>query len=446
MQVLKSGQRNTPDFQALFRAVPGLYLAVSPSDLSIVAITDAFARAAMTSGREVAGRGLFEVLPESPGDPARVGASHLRSAIERVLATSAPDVMAAHRFEIRRPAAAGGGTEERQWIASCQPLMGDDGRVAFVIIGVEDITQASAMRDELASNLQAIRRARDILQQELVTDRGDIDGLAGELALRKRTVESAMSSAVAARDEAMRTSGLKTRFLAMISHELRTPLTALCLQVERMQRFVADLNDRHRESLERIAFSSTRLREMIETLLEYARVDAGRVAINPVSFDLHETVRRTLENHRHEAEQRGLTVTLSPPTLAALVLSDRRLVELVISNLVDNAIKFTNDGGVDVALTRGENGAYRVAVRDTGPGIPAEQQKKIFEPFEQLSAGGHHLSGIGLGLALVRDIAAALGGRIELDSREGQGSTFVFVVPSITAATPALSSSESAIG
>jgi signal transduction histidine kinase len=169
---------------------------------------------------------------------------------------------------------------------------------------------------------------------------------------------------------------------------------------------------------------------MIETLLEYARIEGGHVVVNTARFDLGESVQQVVEYHRITAEHRGLDLDCSAE-LPALVNSDRRLVELVISNLVDNAIKFTTAGHVAVALGRSAEGAHQVAVSDSGPGIPEAQQDRIFEPFEQLDASlpRHKPIGIGLGLALVRDIAGALGGRIELVSRPREGSTFTFVLP-----------------
>jgi signal transduction histidine kinase len=248
-----------------------------------------------------------------------------------------------------------------------------------------------------------------------------------------QSVQEQLERAVAARDEALRTSQLKTRFLGMVSHELRTPLTSLSLQVERMQRNAGDLPHRHLESLERIAFSAARMREMIETLLEYARIEGGQVSVNLTPFDLVDSVCKTVAHHRHEAEHRGLEIRSWLRVAPAVVQSDQRLVELVISNLIDNAIKFTARGSVEVALDRAADGSHRVAVTDTGPGIAAPYQKKIFEPFEQLGSERQSLAGIGLGLALVRDIAAALGGRIELMSQLNEGSTFTLVLPAANA-------------
>jgi signal transduction histidine kinase len=200
-----------------------------------------------------------------------------------------------------------------------------------------------------------------------------------------------------------------------------------------MQRNAAELNRRHKESLERIASSAARMREIIETLLEYARIEGGHVSVNPKPFDLADSVGKTVDHHRHEAEERGLEIRAWLRVVPAVVQSDQRLVELVISNLLDNAVKFTAAGSVEVALDQAADGSYRVAVTDTGPGIASPQQKKIFEPFEQLGSGRQPMAGIGLGLALVRDVAAALGGRIELVSQINEGSTFTFVLPAAIA-------------
>jgi signal transduction histidine kinase len=245
-------------------------------------------------------------------------------------------------------------------------------------------------------------------------------------------LEAAVAALTRARDQAEHASQLKTRFLGMVSHELRTPLTALSLHVDRLQRSSRDLDPRDDESLKRIACSAGRLREMIETLLEYARIEGGRVTTNSGPFDLGLMVARTVENHRFCAEQKGLAIGFALRAAPAVVVSDQRLVELVVSNLVDNAIKYTSAGAIEVTLSRGRDGAFRISVHDSGRGIPAEHQAEIFEPFQQLGPPSSEAPGIGLGLALARDIAGALCGQIELVSRAGEGSTFTLILPQKT--------------
>jgi signal transduction histidine kinase len=443
------GDRAAPDFRALFEATTARHLALTTRDLTIVAVSDAFLRDTMAVREEILGRGFFEVFPEvfpevlpeilieGPDRQPSETARKIRASIERVLQTRVSDALAVRRYCMRRHPAAGAGFDERSIAVVNSPVIDDEGRVAFIIHTIEDVMEPRRPPDAPAGDdARTVAWLRAFLQQELSSERTEIDVLTRELAQKKRASDSALSSAAAARDEALRRSQLKTRFLGMVSHELRTPLTALCLQVERMQRNARDLDARHRESLERISFSASRLREMIETLLEYARVDGGHVAVNTASFDLADSVHRMVENHRDEAEQRGLELNCSTLAPLAVVQSDQRLVELVVSNLVDNAIKFTNAGRIDVVLGKSADGAHRVAVSDSGPGIPEPQQKRIFEPFEQLGSSRRSPSGIGLGLALVRDIAGALGGRIELVSRLREGSTFTFVLPSVAAKPP----------
>lgn len=387
---LLNGERTAPDFRALFEATRTPCLAFGLPELTALAANASFMRATGLTEEDVLGRDLCELFAAPTGAGTSEVAARLRGALDRALSSLAPDVMPIElgASYLRRGGPGGPGAEPRQWTATTTAVPGADGRIAFVVQSFEDVTPVTRM-------------------------------------------EAAMATTTAARDDAQRTSQLKTRFLGMIAHELRTPLTALGLQVERMQRNGADLDHRHQESLDRIAFSAGRLREMIETLLEYARIEGGHVVVNTTRFDLNDSVQKTVDYHRDEAEQRGLELRCLTAEKPALVSTDRRLVELVLSNLIDNAIKFTGVGRVDITLGQSSDGAHRVAVCDSGPGIPEAQQRRIFEPFEQLDspAPKQRLGGIGLGLALVRDIAGALGGRIELISRPQEGSTFIFILP-----------------
>src|SRR5438093_13273567 len=129
----------TPDFQALFESEPGLYLVLTPA-LTIVAVSDAYLKATMTTREEILGRGLFEVFPDNPDDPTATGVRNLRASLERVLTNRVPDTMAVQKYDMRRPESEGGGFEERYWSPVNSPVLGADGKVAYIIHRVEDVT------------------------------------------------------------------------------------------------------------------------------------------------------------------------------------------------------------------------------------------------------------------------------------------------------------------
>jgi two-component system cell cycle sensor histidine kinase/response regulator CckA len=153
-----------PDFRALFESAPGLYLVLTP-EFTIVAVSDAYLRATKTKRDEIVGRGLFEVFPDNPNDPAATGTRNLRASLERVLQHRKPDTMAVQKYDIRRPASEGGGFEERYWSPVNSPVLGPDGAVAFILHSAEDVTKelaAKAERDrffELSLDMMCIASA-----------------------------------------------------------------------------------------------------------------------------------------------------------------------------------------------------------------------------------------------------------------------------------------------
>jgi signal transduction histidine kinase len=216
----------------------------------------------------------------------------------------------------------------------------------------------------------------------------------------------------------------------MVSHELRTPLTVITtyLQMLEMER-AGTLAPRQREMLRKMLVASRRLLRLIESLLEFARVQSGRLTIRVESVDLATLAAETVEELQPQAQRKQLELRLQPAPALPPLQSDPRLVRLILSNLIDNALKYTEHGTVEVSLGH-TDGAHRLAVKDTGPGIPPEQQAIIFEPFEQLEPiRQKHTPGVGLGLALVKEMTGALGARIELTSQVGAGSTFSIVLP-----------------
>jgi signal transduction histidine kinase len=223
---------------------------------------------------------------------------------------------------------------------------------------------------------------------------------------------------------------VKTEFLASMSHELRTPLSAILGFADLLLTSSKEqLSPRARESLERIKRNGDHLLGLINDVLELAKAETGRVEIRLTNVNLGQLARACVaevESLRLEKDI-ALTVEVGPTPVEAT--TDPQRVRQILLNLLSNAIKFTDRG--EVALTlRATTTEVHIAVRDTGIGIPAHAMKELFQDFHQLEAGdGRHYDGTGVGLALSRRLARALGGEIEVTSRDGEGSTFTLVLP-----------------
>jgi signal transduction histidine kinase len=306
-------------------------------------------------------------------------------------------------------------------------------RVRVLAAGAQDFVVKPFLAEELrvrTRNLARVRRARDLLEAELATRGRDLEEAARELARRKRELEVALDAARVAREQAERASKTKSVFLGMASHELRTPLTAMRLSVEGLAAGRERLSARQREAVRRIDLASRRLLSLVESLLEYTRVESGRLVVKPERFDLAALAAEVVDEALPHAQRKLLALELAPPPAELTpAVTDPRLVRIVLVNLVVNAIRYTEAGGVRVTV--GEEAAgHLLEVEDTGPGLTREEQDRIFEPFEQVGGeAARKAQGVGLGLTLVKGIVEALGGTIALRSEPGHGSTFRVTLP-----------------
>jgi signal transduction histidine kinase len=212
-------------------------------------------------------------------------------------------------------------------------------------------------------------------------------------------------------------------FLMSVSHELRTPLTAIRGHVEALREGVAEDPAVRAASLDMIANESARLERLVGDVLDLAKLEARRFTLLQEEVDMGRLCEQAYAAFGEEARRRGIDYEKrfeDRPT----ILSDGDRVLQIISNLLSNAFRWTPDGGrVEFELTA-SNGRVAVAVDDTGPGVAPEEQERIFRPFWSRDD-----SGTGLGLAIAHELAIALGGNIEVDSRPGRGSRFELVLP-----------------
>jgi signal transduction histidine kinase len=224
----------------------------------------------------------------------------------------------------------------------------------------------------------------------------------------------------------------ETGFLGLVSHELRTPLTTMHLLLDRLADAGDEMPVKHRKTIERLSSTAIRLTDLVDSLLYYARIRSGRFVSSSEQFDLSTVANDAAEELRPQAERKSLVLQASRSTERVSIESDPKLVRLVIVNLVSNAVKFTDHGAVAVTVSS-EGDSRVVRVTDSGAGIPAAEQKRIFEPFQNLAPTKHkHLPGIGLGLSLARQIVDNLGGRIAVRSEPGRGSTFEVFLPAVS--------------
>ncbi len=218
---------------------------------------------------------------------------------------------------------------------------------------------------------------------------------------------------------------LKSRFFANISHELRTPLTLVLGPVQAM--LDRDPRTWAHTDLRIVVENAERLLRLIDDLLELSKLDAGGLRLKLATFDLGALVQATVARFRPAAAARELTLRSTIQEGLPDVLGDPHRIEMVVTNLIGNALKYTPPGGsvrVDVGRT---DGRLRVGVTDTGPGIPADELALVFDRFFQARSGrGRRTGGVGIGLALARELVELHSGAITVDSVEGEGSTFSF--------------------
>lgn len=265
-----------------------------------------------------------------------------------------------------------------------------------------------------------------------------------EVARRRRAQEQLSTlnaELVVASERAQSADRLKSAFLATMSHELRTPLNSIIgFTGILLQELAGPLNPEQTKQLGIVQVSARHLLALINDVLDISKIEAGQLEIRAEPFALRTAVEKVATLVRPQAEKKGLALKVEIAPAIGAIVSDRIRVEQVLLNLINNAIKFTDHGGITVRadLQSGSPGngapgtgpAVNLVVRDTGIGIKPEDMAQLFQPFRQIDSGLTRThEGTGLGLAICRRLAEHLGGAIAVASTWGQGSTFTFVVP-----------------
>ena len=379
---------------------------------------------------------IVDIL-ESDGRPVRVAGAHVDPAmqplIDQVLTFTAAQLGTGIVPRVLRsgiPELIAETTPERLWQESGAPpqfLQAAQELAVHSIMCVPMVAGGSVLGSIVLAYSCSGRRYTDADLQVAL----EVARRAGTAVWNARLYQSAQ----AARREAEQASLSKSQFLATMSHELRTPLTGIIGYTELLDEEVTGpLNPQQKHQLGRIKASAWHLVTIIDEILLFARVEAGREQIRLGDFDLTALVQESVGILEQQARAKGVALAATLPDASLPMESDQGKVRQVLLNLIGNALKFTDEGFVQVDLTA-DDGLARVRVQDTGSGIPEDQRQRIFEAFTQADGSNtRRQGGTGLGLTVSRHLAELLGGSLELEATSAEGSTFLLTIPLLAGA------------
>jgi signal transduction histidine kinase len=412
-----------PDFRALFESAPGLYLVLDP-DLKIVAVSNAYTQATLIRREDVLGKGIFDIFPDNPADPSANGVRNLNASLHRVLAERIPDAMAFQKYDIRKSEAAGGGFESRYWSPLNTPVLDREGRVAWIIHRVDDVTEFVQLK---AFGMEQSRLSEE-LRERAVKMEAEIYARAREVAEANIRLKDANEELARLYRVAQELDRLKSQFFANISHELRTPLTLILGPLARLLGR-AELDEAVRKDLSLAQRNALLLTRHVTDLLDVAKLEAGRMAVHYARTDLAALARQAASHFEALACEKAIQFQVDAGVpLSAEV--DPEKCQRILINLLANAFKFTPPGG-RVALVCREAGDLAVLeVEDDGPGVPQALRAAVFERFRQAEGGaGRTQGGTGLGLAIVKEFAELQHGTASLGTASLGGAAFAIALP-----------------
>jgi signal transduction histidine kinase len=414
------------DFQALFESSPAMLLVLrSDPNFTIVAVSDTHLRTTMKHREEVVGRGLFEVFPDSPDNP-ETGIPTLRASLQRVVRDQVADTMPLIKYDIERPASAGGGFEERYWSIVNAPLI-RAGKVELIINRGEDVTEFIRLKrtDEQRNPAGKAERDNQKLEIDLYQRAREIQSANEQLRMAQNAINELNATLKRQNTQLESTNKELEAFSYSVSHDLRTPLRAIDGFSKALLEDYADkLDAGGKDHLQRVRAASQRMGNLIDDMLHLSRVN--RMEMTRERVDLSKMVAEIAAELPESAPERSVEFIIAPNLIAE---ADPRLLRIMLTNLLGNAWKFTSkraDARIEFgASTQDISQAY--FIRDNGAGFDMTYASKLFGAFQRLHKATD-FPGTGIGLAIVQRIVSRHGGQIWAEAKMGQGATFYFVL------------------
>ncbi|MGE0267087.1 MAG: ATP-binding protein [Candidatus Omnitrophota bacterium] len=381
-----------PDFKTLFETCPGLYLVILPDTpvYTIIAVSDAYLKATMTTREFLIGKGIFDAFPDNPDDPGATGVLNLGTSLKRVLLNKAADTMAVQKYDIRRPEAEGGTFEVRYWSPVNSPVLGPDHQVRYIIHRVEDVTEFVFLKNHG-------------IAQEKITE-----GL-------RESLET--------RDE----------FLSVASHELKTPISILQLQLQMTARKIKEGSENKPTTEELKKTFDMALRQvnilvvLINELLDVSRIRLGKMVLAYSKFNFSQVVRETVDNFMPQFLQAGCQVNLDlEESLEGQW--DRVRIQEILTNFFTNILRYASGAPIRISARLSTRDILTLVIEDKGAGIPEHLHDKIFDRFNRNEVSANPAS-LGLGLYIVKSLVETHHGTVRLENGNPGGSRFIVELP-----------------
>ena len=296
------------------------------------------------------------------------------------------------------------------------------------IMGImRDSTARKKAEERIEGYTNKLKERNERLREETRKTK-DAEGKTRQYAKKLRILNLQLKAET---ERAQQADRLKSQFMANMSHEIRTPLTVIDGAVHLLQKNF--LSPEQKELLAMIRDSDEQLCELINSILDLSRIEAGQVKVVKKEFPLKETVKNIISGFEFEARKKDLEIEMiCPPHLPSMISTDEGKLTQILSNLISNALRFTEKGKVEVRLNKQSNSSIRFSVEDTGIGIPEENLSLIFNKFCQMNGTARRKhGGVGLGLTIVKELVDLLGGEMKVKSNLGKGSIFCFSLPCI---------------
>jgi PAS domain S-box-containing protein len=400
-------RQSRAELNSLFESLPGLYVVLTP-DFKIVAVSDAYLTATMTTREGIVGRGLFEVFPDNPDDPNTQGTSNLRASLIRVLTNSAADTMAIQKYDVRRP---DGVFEERYWSPINSPVVGAGQQVQYIIHRVEDVTEFVLSKSHTVSRDAEFSARMEQMEAEIFTSSQKVQAANQQLEAANKELEAANKELES--------------FSYSVSHDLRAPLRAMDgFSRAVLEDYGPQLPEDGQRYLQVIRTSAQRMGNLIDDLLSFSRL--SRAKLSKRTMDVRRLVQETLEELHSQNQKREIKVNIAELPACE---GDPSLLKQVWVNLLSNAFKYTQkrESALIEIGCKADGPANIYFVRDNGTGFDMRYAHKLFGVFQRLHRAEDY-DGTGVGLAIVQRIIHRHGGTVWAEAVVDQGATFYFTL------------------